>query len=289
MSHEHLWFLPHMCCPGCHGSISAGGIPTCLSCGFTGSGVMDFRVLRNDTKTLALPVRLQEDPEEILKRIRIGRPSIDYAGPSARRDPRELFSVLRGRLEKGAALLDVGCGPRDQHGPAEFMGYRYVGIDYRNSAADLLADAHALPFRDESFDGVLSYAVLEHLHNPFIAIREVERVLKPGGVFVGTVSQGEPFHNSFFHFTAWGLLALLGITSTLYVERIWGSMDTLRSLANMGSYPKALRPLIRILDLAHLLLPILSPRKMRWPEREKQIDRLHRSGSLCFEIVKRPS
>ena len=75
------------------------------------------------------------------------------------------------------------------------IGYRYVGVDYSSSSADLLADAHSIPFGDNTFECVFSYAVLEHLHLPFLAIREIERVLSPSGLFVGTVSQGEPFHD----------------------------------------------------------------------------------------------
>ena len=82
-------------------------------------------------------------------------------------------------------------------------------MDYAHSEADLLADAHAIPFADDSFDCIFSYAVLEHLHNPFVALSEVARVLRPGGWFIGTVSQGEPFHSSYFHHTPWALLSLV--------------------------------------------------------------------------------
>ena len=43
---------------------------------------------------------------------------------------------------------------------------------------DVVADAHALPFREESLDFIMSMAVLEHLHNPFQAGEEMFRVLK---------------------------------------------------------------------------------------------------------------
>ena len=56
----------------------------------------------------------------------------------------------------------------------EHYGLAYVGIDYHTPEADLLADAHGIPFRDRTFDIVLSYAVLEHLYIPFLAAREVD-------------------------------------------------------------------------------------------------------------------
>src|SRR5204862_87046 len=92
-------------------------------------------------------------------------------------------------LRTGANLLDLGCGPRDQAVPVEYCGLRYVGLDFKSSSADILADAHAIPFQDGAFDVVLSYAVLEHLYHPFLAALEVARVLPPtrSGVYGAAV------------------------------------------------------------------------------------------------------
>lgn len=46
-------------------------------------------------------------------------------------------------------------------------------------------DAHKLPFRDGLFDIVFGVAILHHLDRPKDALREVWRVLKPGGLYVG--------------------------------------------------------------------------------------------------------
>ena len=74
----------------------------------------------------------------------------------------------------------------------------------------ILGDAAALPFRDASFDFVASFAAVEHLQNPFIAMRETCRVLKPGGAFIGTAAFLEPYHlESYFHCTHLGTAQLL--------------------------------------------------------------------------------
>ncbi|HEX7707348.1 MAG TPA: methyltransferase domain-containing protein, partial [Thermoanaerobaculia bacterium] len=157
-----------------------------------------------------------------------------------------------------------------------------VGVDYTSPAADLLADAHALPFRSRSFDAILSYAVLEHLYNPFVALMEVERVLRPGGVLFGTVSQGEPFHDSFFHHTTFGVLAAFA-AARLRVVHLWPSYDTLHALATMGRYPRPQRMLIEALFRLGEAFPQLAPRKhFRWTAREKSVDALHRAASICF-------
>jgi SAM-dependent methyltransferase len=83
-------------------------------------------------------------------------------------------------------------------------------MDYSGEAADDRGDAHALPYRDGVFRLVLSIAVLEHLAEPVVALREVHRVLKSDGVLVGTVAFLEPFHDeSYFHMTPLGLAKVI--------------------------------------------------------------------------------
>ena len=73
---------------------------------------------------------------------------------------------------------------------------------------DVVADAHVLPFRNESLDYVMSLAVLEHLRQPFQAGKEMFRVLKRGGyVYADTnfvfTYHGYPHH--YFNYTIHGL------------------------------------------------------------------------------------
>jgi SAM-dependent methyltransferase len=164
----------------------------------------------------------------------LSAPAITYSGPIPIRDSRELLSAVASYRPPPGRVLDLGCGPKDQAKPFRHLGYEYFGVDVNGTNADMIADAHNLPFDGSSFDVVFSYAVLEHLHSPFVAIREVERVLKPDGIYVGTVSQGEPFHASYFHHTAWGLLSLVRTTKTLTARRLWAGQSTLGALSSMG-------------------------------------------------------
>jgi SAM-dependent methyltransferase len=277
------WYRAHLACPDCQQPLAADA----CACGFhlQDDGRRDFRPQQPQPRqsTIAIGSLAQNDLSEVL----IERPKATYDGPRAERDSAELFSVAAPWLRSGARLLDLGCGPRDQAAPAAHAGVEYVGIDYSSAAADLLADGHAIPFRDATFDVVLSYAVLEHLYQPFLAVAEVARVLRSGGVFVGTVSQGEPFHDSYFHHTAFGVLAVFRAVG-LHPLRLWPSHDTLHALATMGRYPRALRWAIEALHRVASAAPFLAPRKyLRWTPRERAVDELHRAASICFLAEKR--
>ncbi|MCB1601644.1 MAG: class I SAM-dependent methyltransferase [Xanthomonadales bacterium] len=280
------WFAQILVCPQCHAKLA---LPVDLCCGACGTKFESSRDLRGAWKgSTQMDLRRWGGPDSSfgLADIEVAPPKLDYAGPKAVRDSSELISEIARLLPNGGDALDLGCGPRDQAEPLSYAKFRYVGIDYSGEDADLLADAHALPFADDSFDLVFSYAVLEHLWNPLLALREIKRVLRPGGWYVGTVSQGEPFHASYFHMTPWGLLANLAIVGGFRPDRIWPTEDTLRSLATMGRYPRVLRYVLAAIDTVHRRLPILAPRKQRWPQREKLLDRLFRAGSVGFAIQK---
>ena len=98
---------------------------------------------------------------------------------------------------RGARLLEVGCGMGTDLLQFSRGGSRCVGIDltprsieitqhrfklYGADGTFMISDGEHLPFRDESFDVVYSNGVLHHTPDTKGAIREVHRVLKPGGV-----------------------------------------------------------------------------------------------------------
>ena len=182
------WWREQLACPDCQSALDGDS----CACGFVANG-RDFRPQHPRPRPMNVALAANVDLTDIV----IERPKVTYDGPPAERDSSELFSAAAKWIVPGARLLDLGCGSREHAAPAEHHGASYVGIDYSSESADLLADGHAIPFRDETFDVVFAYAVLEHLYHPFLAAQEVARVLRPGGVFVGTVSQGEPFHDSF--------------------------------------------------------------------------------------------
>ncbi len=85
-------------------------------------------------------------------------------------------------------IVEIGCG----RGPLVDVGTPYVGFDLALGAlvagkgvgARVNGDMESLPFRSDSVSFIFSWAALEHTPNPEVVLREVERVLRPGGVAV---------------------------------------------------------------------------------------------------------
>lgn len=118
-------------------------------------------------------------------------------------------------LEPGHRVLDLGCGEgRHAHGLHMLGGLDVVGVDLDEAslrtareglatlppraAGDphrtsfLAGDATRLAFADDTFDAVICSEVLEHLPDYDAALREIRRVLRPGGRLCVTVPHGWP-------------------------------------------------------------------------------------------------
>jgi SAM-dependent methyltransferase len=183
-------------------------------------------------------------------------------------------------FETALADLDLGCGNGDYRRACESLGYEWIGVDTCENGPTVRGDLHRLPFHDASFDVVFSVAVIEHVHNPFLAVAEVSRVLAPGGRFIGASAFGEPFHTSFFHASHWGLVSLFK-SQGLVIERLWACRSTLTALSDMGGYPRVVRWLIgMIARLARY--PVLSPRRWLYSNDSLAEAALTTAGSIGF-------
>lgn len=98
---------------------------------------------------------------------------------------------------KGKKFLEIGCGLGYFSKEAFKLGARVTGVDIgpklikiskkkTPNASFIVADASSLPFKNETFDVVLSTEVIEHINKQVIVIKEMFRVLKKGGVLIIT-------------------------------------------------------------------------------------------------------
>ncbi len=106
-----------------------------------------------------------------------------------------LYDAAEFKKHPGEKVLEVGCGTGADLLQFAKHGSLATGVDLttnhvelaRNRVGDLAvvyqADARHLPFEDESFDYVYSHGVLHHCDQPEQVVREIFRVLRPGGRF----------------------------------------------------------------------------------------------------------
>ncbi|HCP29805.1 MAG TPA: SAM-dependent methyltransferase, partial [Pseudomonas sp.] len=127
------------------------------------------------------------------------------------------FALLQAELQGqgDARVLDLGCGAGHVSFQVAPLVAQVVAYDLSQSMLDVVANAAAdraltnimtergaaesLPFADASFDYVFSRYSAHHWSDLGLALREVRRVLKPGGVaaFIDVMSPGSPLLDTY--------------------------------------------------------------------------------------------
>jgi SAM-dependent methyltransferase len=118
----------------------------------------------------------------------------------------DALALIEATTARDGWVLDCGAGSRPSRLPNVI---NLEIVDYPST--DVLSIGERLPFKSNSFDAVLSLAVLEHVRDPFLCAQEIMRVLKPGGELRADVpflqpSHGYPHH--YYNMTQQGLCQL---------------------------------------------------------------------------------
>jgi ubiquinone/menaquinone biosynthesis C-methylase UbiE len=125
------------------------------------------------------------------------------AGAEMERRRQRFVETLRRRARPGAAVLDLGCGSGEISQACAAAGFDVIGCDIspkmlRVAAARYAAErcrfvaadprlAPALPFEGARFEAVIASSMLEYVPDAPAELREIRRVLKPGGWLLATV------------------------------------------------------------------------------------------------------
>lgn len=109
-------------------------------------------------------------------------------------------------LPNGFRVLDAGAGtsryrPLFAHCEYKTQDFgQYQGAEHNYGKIDYISDITAIPVPDDSFDAVICTEVLEHVPHPDQAVRELARVLKPGGRLALTAPLMSGIHMAPYHY-----------------------------------------------------------------------------------------
>lgn len=134
-------------------------------------------------------------------------------------------------------VVDLGCGTGSSaerfrsHNPK----VSWIGVDIsdslearqRTAGGDQIVyyDGVRLPLGPRTVPLIYSHQVFEHVARPRELLAEISRVLRPGGVFIGSTSQFEPYHSfSLWNYTPYGFRVLVE-EAGLALEEIRPSID----------------------------------------------------------------
>ncbi len=183
----------------------------------------------------------------------------------------EIFfeKAVQDSLKPDTRVLDIGAGLRVDETRGNRVDkrrdwikpllakVRYEVLDPVDTyKPDIVGDLQAMPIADAAYDSVICLAVLEHVPRPWDGVREMLRVLKPGGFLFLYVPFLAPYHaepgyySDYWRFTDEGVRAILNDFKDVRFSPVRGPVETLAHLLPRPIHNKFFLWLGRCLDRA---------------------------------------
>lgn len=160
----------------------------------------------------------------------------------ARQKLQKIFSEKKTIIDIGGGLrIDPEKNNRLENTNAWLKDYM-TQVDYKildkvpDYKPDIVGDIHDLPFPDNSVDAIICIAVLEHVEEPQRAVREIYRVLKPGGYaylyapFLFYYHPMNGYYQDYYRFTHDGMKYLTKDFSQVEIQNVRGAFSTVMNL-----------------------------------------------------------
>lgn len=155
---------------------------------------MTFKWLFNDIKDrLTSPYWRKK---EVILHEREEKEKLSNRRPFKRINEKRVFAYFRQMGVK--KVLDVGCGVGNLVRYLESLGFEAYGVTVnpkevnlaqhpRVSLCDIQSQNIDIAFPGKLFDAIVSFDCLEHLELPLLALRNINRLLKPQGLFIAYI------------------------------------------------------------------------------------------------------
>lgn len=172
---------------------------------------------------------------------------------------KENTDMIRGRV------LDVGCGTMPYKDLIEGHSTSYTGLDIDPllssvSGNIVIYDGQMFPFNDSDFDTAVSFHVLQYVRNVPLLLKEIRRVLIPGGRFIMCIPSVWPvYKDDLNRFTFSGLERLLQDAGFRIIKFIRGgsTVETIAQLLGVYIKRESGAHLLPRIAAAAMLLPVM--------------------------------
>jgi 2-polyprenyl-3-methyl-5-hydroxy-6-metoxy-1,4-benzoquinol methylase len=186
------------------------------------------------------------------------------------------------RYGNGTHLLDIGCGEGFFLFNASKAGYTTKGVELSQDAAayarrEFGLDVEGKPFEkmqlpENYFDVVTIWQVLEHLPYPLATLKEIHRILKPGGLLATSTPDIEGIMAKIFRRKWWNL-------RSLHINQF--TAKTLTDMLNRAGFRNVFSTSYKeYISLSMLVIPVLKYLKMY-----KRAEGLFHPGSISGKIM----